>query len=585
MLLNTTSLSFVQNKEQVISSKFKKAEKLFEQKEYTSSLLIVLEILKSEKSINIQELYEANLLAAKIFYATYDNINAVKYFKKSIYLFEENLISKNEYLTENSVLIISKEKQLNYLNSLLLLGNSFLKRKISSSNIKDLDSAVYYFKKVVSYNTNISELKKTKAVAYSNISGIYMQDGSYDKAEEYVLKAIEIHNNSDDKINEAAAFGNLSNIYLMREEYDKAKELYIKALKIISDIKTEKAAKTRRDLYENLAWNLYNMKDYKAYEYQEKAYIIKDSLQDLQVRTLIAEITEKHNFDLKRDRVLQEEENKRLKAQRPYWIIGGLLIAVIFFTLLYRVNLQSLKRKNLELKFEKSQLAQSQQIDRIRSESQTRILNATIDGKETERKQIAETLHDSVSALLSSANLHLQATKTAFNGKTPIEIDKTRDIITEASHKIRDLSHSLVSSVLLKFGIKFAIKDMAKKYSNSQIEITTDIGLVRRYEQDFEIKVHNITQEFLNNILKHSKATEAKIELEEKDKKLYLKVTDNGKGFDKTKAINKDGLGINQIEARIIVMKGKFVIDSEIGKGTSISVEIPVKEKEVMHHA
>ena len=53
--------------------------------------------------------------------------------------------------------------------------------------------------------------------------------------------------------------------------------------------------------------------------------------------------------------------------------------------------------------------------------------------------------------------------------KVPIEIDKSQQIIIEASKKIRDLSHTLVSSVLLKFGLNFAIKDIAEKYSNSQI--------------------------------------------------------------------------------------------------------------------
>lgn len=331
--------------------------------------------------------------------------------------------------------------------------------------------------------------------------------------------------------------------------------------------------------YFNLAYNLYKLKDYEAYTYQELSYNIKDSLREKELKAIIAEVNERHNFDVKKNLLLKQEENKRLKAQRTFWIIGiGGLIVIL--SLLYGVNFYKLKQKNLGLELSQTQLIQSQKIEKIRSDSQVRILNATIDGKESERKQIAETLHDSVSALLSSANLHLQATKCQFNGKTPVEIDKTREIITEASQKIRDLSHTLVSSVLLKFGLKFALKDMADKYSNSQIEINTNFGEVRRYQQSFEIKMYNIIQEFVNNILKHSKASLANIDLEEKDGKLFLTITDNGIGFDKTQITQKDGLGINQIDARIKIMKGVFHIDSSNNNGTKIKVQLPVVEKE-----
>jgi two-component system NarL family sensor kinase len=93
-----------------------------------------------------------------------------------------------------------------------------------------------------------------------------------------------------------------------------------------------------------------------------------------------------------------------------------------------------------------------------------------------------------VSSLLSSANLHVQASRKQFKGKVLIEIDKTQKIIKEASRKIRNLSHSLVSSVLLKFGLNFAIKDITEKYSNSQLSIDTQIEGLKRYNQNFEIK-------------------------------------------------------------------------------------------------
>ena len=100
-------------------------------------------------------------------------------------------------------------------------------------------------------------------------------------------------------------------------------------------------------------------------------------------------------------------------------------------------------------------LKEQNRLEQVHNNLQTRIINATIDAKEKERKSIAEILHDSVSALLSSANLHLQASKAQLNSHVPVEIIKAQEIVKEASVKIRDLSHELISSVLLKFGLAF----------------------------------------------------------------------------------------------------------------------------------
>ena len=69
--------------------------------------------------------------------------------------------------------------------------------------------------------------------------------------------------------------------------------------------------------------------------------------------------------------------------------------------------------------------------------------------------------------------------------------------------------------------------------------------------------------------------------MKKKIKKLLLTIQDNGKGFDKTLIPEKDGLGINQIDARIQMMQGKFLIESGKGKGTVIKIELPVFAKKL----
>jgi signal transduction histidine kinase len=321
-----------------------------------------------------------------------------------------------------------------------------------------------------------------------------------------------------------------------------------------------------------------NLKEFEAYDFQELSYEIEDEIRDKEYRKMIAIVAAENDIKV----VKKEEENKRLRQSNTFWIfiIVGIIIII---SLLYWLSLYRLNQKNLGLKLSQTQLLQSQDIEKLKSDSQTRILNATIDGKESERKEIAETLHDSVSALLSSANLHLIATKSQFKGEVPLEINKTQSIILEASLKIRDLSHTLVSSVLLKFGLNFALEDMASKYSNSVLDIETDIYNLRRYEQNFEIKIYNIIQEFVNNILKHSNAKNAFIKLYEQNNRIYFQIFDDGIGFNKKNISDKDGFGINQIDARIQMMNGKFLIESAIGEGTTISVELPLVEKQAIN--
>ena len=519
---------------------------------------------------------EVNSIMAEAFTKSRNYKKAIVFYKRAL-----KLIGELGRYDEKSRKQLLKKLELIRYQTILQLGGTYHKLSLKGDLPIYRDSSMYFYNAIINDNSIINDEKllRLKAKAFSNLSGIFSEDSKYKLAEEYANMAIEIHREQNNKMSESAALSNLANIFIYQESYKNAKDIYKQALKLIENDKSSTATQFKEALYENIAYSMYKLKDYKAYEVQTISYNLKDSLRDKEIRGMIEEIAYKYDFDKGKELGRKEEENKSLKNQRTFWAIGigGF---IIILSLLFWVNFYKLKQKNLRLKLSQSQLIQHQNLEKVRSEAQVRILNATIDGKETERKQIAETLHDSVSALLSSANLHLQATRSQLKGEVPIEIDKTQKIITEASQKIRDLSHTLVSSVLLKFGLKYAIKDMADKYSNSQIKIDTRIGETRRYHQNFEIKVYNIIQEFVNNILKHSKAEKAMIKLDEVNGKLSFKITDDGIGFDKTRITNKDGLGINQIEARIQMMQGEFNIDSVKKNGTVIKIVLPILEKE-----
>ncbi|WP_435415843.1 tetratricopeptide repeat-containing sensor histidine kinase [Polaribacter aestuariivivens] len=558
-----TSSVFLIVQDSVFQKEYDKVFDLYKKEDYLKALKLGLDLYQSEKE-NVENSISISILLADIYDKTNNHNRALKFYKEALNILENinfKDLNKKDYLSENFAKIY------------LRLGSSF-------QNNAQKDSAKYFYEKIEDLPGINSETLRYKASAYTNLAGLYEIDSVYDKAILYAKKSINIIQEKNDKLGEAKAKMNLANIYLSMDNFEIAKETYLEGIDLIKNDNSQNAVSLKADLYYNLAWAMRNLKDYKAYDFQEISYNLEYGIRDKEIRRMVEEVSAKFSVET----IKKEAENKRLKDRTTFWIYGiGSLIIIL--SLLYWLNYYKLKQKNLSLKLSRTQLIQNQHLEKIRSESQVRILNATIDGKETERKEIAETLHDSVSALLSSANLHLIATKTNFKGEVPLEISKTQEIIAEASEKIRDLSHTLVSSVLLKFGLNYAIKDLASKYSNSQLNIETDIKDLHRYRQDFEIKVYNIIQEFLNNILKHSKANNAMIKVYEENHKICIHITDDGIGFDKKKITSKDGLGLNQIDARIQIMKGFFEINSSQTNGTKIKVVLPIVKKEKVIHA
>lgn len=536
----------------------KKAKNLMEQNRFEEALQITLKLLNQAKKENETDLiYNCNDLIASIF-------------KKS-----------NNY-----------EKALNYYlqNSRLINDSNDIRRKayvyqrISGMyfEMRELDKSEFYLNSIIKLNDNSIDFKSHLATAYSGLSGINVEKNKLEVAEQYAQKALEIQKLHKDDTPIANTLNNLGSIYLLKKDYKKAKIVFLEALNLIEHKGDPKYLGIKEVLYFNLSEALYKLKDYNAFTYQEKSFNIRDSLRDNEISRILGEIEGKYNTEnIKKEAQLKtaEEVAKRKHTQDINIIlilVSLLLTAGIWMSYRYF----KLRQEKLKLELIQSQLIQQSELEKIQNDAREKILNATLDGKESERKMIAETLHHSVSSLLSSASLHLQASKMIMKNSQPEEIEKAHTIIKEAAEKIRNLSHALVSSVLLKFGLKYALQDMCDKYSNSALEFQCDCDGVGRFEPDFELKINSIIDEFLNNIIKHSQATQAQISLKENKGNLEINIHDNGKGFNPNTLKKDSGLGLRQIEARINKMEGIFNINSSPEQGTHIYISVPIQMKE-----
>ena len=450
-----------------------------------------------------------------------------------------------------------KRDTIGYLIALNRMG-SFYYRK------SNLDSAKYYFKRVIYYPVNTNTENRISN-AFNNLGVIAQVEDNYDLAKGYARQALEIKEKVQDSLGIALLTANLGNLYHFEKNYDEAIRNYDLALVAIKHDTSPKTQIMQRTIYNNIAIAYDSLKKFDlAYKNLREGYRLYEEISSNSISESLAEVEAKYNVE-RQEHQTEIEKNKALRARILFYGLAFLtMISIILGIIFY---------KNYKLK-------QQNKIDQLQYETQSRVINATIDAKEKERRKIAEILHDSVSALLSSANLHLQASKPHMKGSVPAEITKAQGIIDEAAVKIRDLSHQLISSVLMKFGLAYAVHDLCQKYSNSELEFISDDHGIKRYNQKFEIKIYNIIEELVNNIIKHSGAKNASISLSERNEKtLVIQIIDDGEGFDLKKARSKDGLGLSHIEARIKYMNGVFNINTKRGEGTSIFISVPIFAK------
>ncbi len=544
LILNTQNTFSLKNsdKEQ-LAFDFRTAQILYEKGKNEEALKT---LLKGFERLRAQPFSELNIKFANYIAKIFANSQN---FDKAIYY--------NKIALRKSKLI---KDTVNITKSLIRLGSFFYAKN-------EVDSAKYFFRIV----KNFPITPKTEvriANAYNNLGVIAQNEDNFDLAKYWAKQALEIKKKRNDVLGIAYSNVNLGNLYHFQNNYKTAIKNYSEALYSLEKDTTYDALVLKRLIYDNLSVSFDSIGDYtKAYSYLIKSNVLNDKLTDELLAKNIAEVEAKYNLAIE-EKKTDEEKSKAFRAQVLFYGLAFITLTFLILVLIFYKNYKLIQQNKLE---------------QIHNDLQTRIINATIDAKEKERKTIAEILHDSVSALLSSASLHLQASKVQLNSNVPIEISKAQEIVNEASVKIRDLSHELISSVLLKFGLAFAVHDICEKYSNSELELNSDDNGIKRYNQKFEIKIYNIIEELINNILKHSKAKNASITLIERNgEKLLIQIIDDGKGFDVKKERNKDGLGLSHIEARVKIMKGVFNINSKKGEGTSIFISVPVYKSETV---
>jgi two-component system sensor histidine kinase UhpB len=215
-------------------------------------------------------------------------------------------------------------------------------------------------------------------------------------------------------------------------------------------------------------------------------------------------------------------------------------------------------------------LTQRKQIEELRIQS-------LVEGADNERERIARELHDNLSQNLTLASILLQSIREN-KGNIQDKVLQAERIVTQVLNDTRDISHNLMPKTLGDFGLAAAVENLVEhvgKGLNMQIRTYFNFG-ERRFPKPVEVNMFRIIQESVNNSIKHSGATEIHISISRADRELTLMIEDNGKGFSLDESRLSKGIGLKNIENRVIYMNGKLTMESQPGRGTLVLVQIPI---------
>jgi signal transduction histidine kinase len=206
------------------------------------------------------------------------------------------------------------------------------------------------------------------------------------------------------------------------------------------------------------------------------------------------------------------------------------------------------------------------------------LFKAQLEIQEQTFQEIAREIHDNVGQILSLAKLGLSTLDFERKEEAKDSILEISDILEKALDDLRHLSRMLNSEIIKKGGLKKSIEMQVgyiQRGGKFNIHLNVN-GEPVMLKETKEIILFRIVQEAVNNIIRHSAATDIRISLCYSKEFLKLQIQDNGKGFHLNEQISGSNInGIYNMQHRAKLIEAEFQMDSQIGNGTSISVTTP----------
>lgn len=235
----------------------------------------------------------------------------------------------------------------------------------------------------------------------------------------------------------------------------------------------------------------------------------------------------------------------------------GMVLLLFFYFSKKKIIQKELEKKELEIEHQKD------------------LILATLEVQETERKRIAQDLHDDISSKLNivSLNSHLLTTPDLTEEEVSEITGNIINLVAKTLANSRRIAHDLLPPVFDKFGLDAGLEELCFELNSSKsVEVHYENN-AKFNDKDVNRHLHvfRIIQELLNNSIKHGMASAISIVFSQNGGVTTCNYTDNGKGFN-MKGIKdkKTGLGMKNIESRIMFLEGSIKIDSAVNKGINV---------------
>lgn len=398
----------------------------------------------------------------------------------------------------------------------------------------------------------------------------------YDKALELMDKAIEA--TIRDKDSDPRSWGGL---HYQRTLINIAKKDYKAALvdlknNVEANIKSHTAffqdslnlALAYVKIYEGLG-------DYpKVLEWIKKKDVLQEAMYNRKIRESIV------GYEVKYQTLQKENEILSLKAEREKTesdirntrvIIA--LVAIMLVLIGYFLVKNHQKNKRL---LQQQEINNQQKLLDEKQKQKLMSLDAMLQGEEKERNRLSRDLHDGLGSILASIKykvLDLQLINPH---------DKVNSVLMDMDYAItemRRISHNLMPEALRRFGLEVSLNDLCKSLQNINTKIELQVyGSLENLTLDQQTHIYRIIQELIYNSLKHSGAKHILVQCSMEDNVIFITVEDDGVGFAPhiLNETSKVGAGLKNVKIRVNYLHGKLDIRSEIGKGTSVDIELSV---------
>jgi len=218
-------------------------------------------------------------------------------------------------------------------------------------------------------------------------------------------------------------------------------------------------------------------------------------------------------------------------------------------------------------------------VELARSQQALQQLSARlVDAQEAERRAISRELHDEVGQSLGALLVdigRLSTTLSRDHPETRTELDNLKSVAERTFQTVRNMALLLRPSMLDDLGLAAALEWQGREVSRrSEIEVSVESESVPEdLPDEYKICLYRIVQEALNNAVRHSGARNAKVAVERLAESIVVRVTDDGRGFD---PVRLRGMGILGMEERVKRLGGTLRVESEPGRGATLTAELPV---------